>query len=126
MGQALYQESGHRDGWGSPWLGGFTEILHMPPNSSKEASTQCRQAQRKEGKGKEGFWRKSAIDVQTYFPSGSSVTAGRPSHPQEEHHAGGNDWCLGARTHTLERHRGPIRKAGALGDVSGGLRSSLV
>lgn len=82
VGQALYQESGHRDGWGSPWLGGFTEILHRPPNSSKEASSQCRQAQRKEGKGKEGFWRKSATDVQTYFPSGSSESRwGDPATP---------------------------------------------
>lgn len=45
----------------------------MPPNSSQEARTRCRQARRKAEKGKETrrFREKSAPDVQTYFPSGS-------------------------------------------------------
>lgn len=57
----------------------------MRPDSSGEARAPCRPAQGEEGKGKEGFRRKSATDVQTHFPSGSSASRwGNPATPRKD------------------------------------------
>ena len=85
----------------------------MPPNSSREARAPGCQAQREEGKGKEGFRRKSATDVQTHFPSGSLKSLwGNPGTPRKDTTQAEMTSVLG---HAHERWRGAEGLYGRLG-----------